>query len=200
MEWIIAIGVMLAVFVLITQRRAANTSGPGQSEHRYRRRNTLFSAAERSFLGVLDSLIDPQQHRLFGKVRVADLIEPEPNRNRSQWHKAFNRISAKHFDFVICNADDLTPLCAIELDDASHKQNKRQQRDELLERICGQVGLPLVRVSAQRGYQVGEIRELLGPYLRVVDSSGVGESELPTPVGVAGVVSKEKVEPTFGDV
>ncbi|MBR9884403.1 MAG: DUF2726 domain-containing protein [Oceanospirillales bacterium] len=59
-------------------------------------------------LGVLDSIIDPQHHRLFGKVRVADLLEPEPSRNRSQWQKAFNRTIAKHFDFVICKADDLT--------------------------------------------------------------------------------------------
>ncbi|KEA61748.1 putative queD like [Marinobacterium lacunae] len=107
MEWIILLVVAFFVFVLVVQKLYANTPKHGEAEHRYRQRKTLFTAAERSFLGVLDSIIDPQQHRVFGKVRVADLIEPEPNRNRSQWQKAFNRISAKHFDFVICKADDL---------------------------------------------------------------------------------------------
>jgi len=161
MEWVIPFVVVLFVLVLIAQKRNAGTADKGESDHRYRRRKTLFTAAERSFLGVLDSIIDPRQHRIFGKVRVADLIEPEPNPNRSQWQKAFNRISAKHFDFVICKTDDLTPVCAIELDDASHKQNKRQQRDEMLEAICKQVGMELVRVPAKRGYQKAEVEVLI---------------------------------------
>ncbi|GGB86459.1 hypothetical protein GCM10011352_10450 [Marinobacterium zhoushanense] len=181
MEWIIPLVVVLFVFVLIAQKRNAGASNQDTGDYRYRQRKTLFTAAERSFLGVLDSIIDPQQHRIFGKVRVADLIEPERShnskRNRSQWQKAFNRISAKHFDFVICKADDLTPVCAIELDDASHKQSKRQQRDELLEKVCGQVGLALVRVPAQRGYQVPEVKILLSPHI----FSGL-ESKMEEPV------------------
>ncbi|MBV1789036.1 DUF2726 domain-containing protein [Marinobacterium sp. D7] len=177
MEWIIPLVVVLFVFVLIAQKLNSGASSQSEGDHRYRRRQTLFTAAERSFLGVLDSIIDPQQHRIFGMVRVADLIEPEPSRNRSQWQKAFNRIQSKHFDFVICKADDLTPVCAIELDDASHKQSKRQQRDEMLEAICKQVGMPLVRVPAKRGYQKAEVENLILAALGDVDRKEILPAE-----------------------
>ncbi len=177
MEWIILLAVVLVVLALFVQKLNANSSDRGSTAYRYRRRKTLFSAAERSLLGVLDSVIDPQQHRIFGKVRVADLIEPEPNRNRGQWKSAFNRINAKHFDFVICQSADLTPVCAIELDDASHKQSKRQQRDELLETICQQAGLPLVRIPAKRGYQKADIEKLIKPILVGIEKIVIPKDE-----------------------
>lgn len=133
----------------------------------YRKKKTLFTEAERSFLGVLDQIIDPTQHRVFGKVRVADLIEPNPTKNRSEWQKAFNSISAKHFDYVICAVDTLQPACVIELDDKSHSQKKRQQRDQLLESICREVELPLVRVPAQRTYKPKVIKALLDKRMSV---------------------------------
>ena len=177
MEWIIPFVVVLVIFVMITKKRVRAASKPADNEHRYRQRKTLFTAAERSFLGVLDSIIDPTQHRIFGKDHVADLIEPEPNRNRSQWQKAFNRISAKHFDFVICNADDLTPLCAIELDDASHKQNSRAQRDELLKAVCEQAGLSLLRIPAKRAYQKADIEAQLAEALAGVEKPQKEQAE-----------------------
>lgn len=133
----------------------------------YRKKKTLFTEAERSFLGVLDQILDPTQHRVFGKVRVADLIEPNPTKNRSEWQKAFNSIKAKHFDYVICTTDTLQPACVIELDDNSHSQKKRQQRDELLESICREVELPLVRVPAQRTYKPKVIKALLDKRMSV---------------------------------
>ncbi|SEG69748.1 DUF2726 domain-containing protein [Marinobacterium lutimaris] len=179
MEWMILFVILLFVLAIAAKKLNAGAGAVKESgtDHRYRSRKTLFTAAERSFLGVLDSVIDPSQHRIFGKVRVADLIEPEPNRNRGQWKSAFNRINAKHFDFVICNADDLTPVAAIELDDASHKQNKRQQRDEFLEKVCGQVGLPLVRVPAKRGYQLEEVKAALAGVSVKVEKVGAGEKD-----------------------
>ncbi len=138
----------------------------------YRRIPVLFTPAERSFAGVLDQILDAR-YRVYGKVRVADLIEPLPNKDRRIWQKAFNRISAKHFDFVICNSSDLAPACVIELDDSSHQRKKRQQRDEMLKQICQQVQLPLIRVPAQKGYRLAEVEEYLKPLweLAVQDSA-----------------------------
>jgi hypothetical protein len=36
--------------------------------------------------------------------------------------KAFNKISAKHFDFLLCDREELSVACAIELDDVSQFQ------------------------------------------------------------------------------
>ncbi|MDO6562706.1 DUF2726 domain-containing protein [Amphritea sp. 1_MG-2023] len=135
----------------------------------YRKCGPLFTPAERSFYAVLLKAIDSDQHQVLGKVRVADVLEPQPSRNRSQWHKAFNAISAKHFDFVICKIDDLTPVAAIELDDNSHKQKNRKKRDELLMKICQQSAFPLLRIPAQYAYKTDVLKMMLAKELASIE-------------------------------
>jgi hypothetical protein len=153
--------VVAAVVFLKFLARNRTRAAPAEQLH-YRRRPALFTPAERSFTGVLDQVLDAR-YRVYGKVRVADLIEPLPGKDRRIWQKAFNCISAKHFDFVICNSSDLVPVVVIELDDSSHQKVKRQQRDEMLQQICGQVQLPLIHVPAQKGYKLAEVEEYLQP-------------------------------------
>jgi hypothetical protein len=160
----LVIGVLLfvaALFFLKFLARNRTRTAPAE-QLQYRRRPALFSAAERSFAGVLDQVLDGR-YRVYGKVRVADLIEPLPGKDRRIWQKAFNRISAKHFDFVICSSSDLVPVVVIELDDRSHQKHKRQQRDELLQQICVQVQLPLIRVPAQKAYKLADVEAFLKP-------------------------------------
>lgn len=72
-----------------------------------------------------------------------------------------NAISAKHFDFVLCKTDDLTPVAVIELDDKSHNQKHRQKRDELLKKICKQTGLPMIQIPAKWAYKTEVLRVML---------------------------------------
>jgi hypothetical protein len=74
--------------------------------------------------------------QIFGKVRVADVIAPNHGMSRSDRQKSFNKISGKHFDFLLCNKNDLYFLCAIELNDSSHSSKKRIDRDAFLEGAC----------------------------------------------------------------
>lgn len=156
---LVALG-LLAGFVK-NLKGAGSSTKDDDSALGYRKKGPLFTPAERSFYGVLLQAIDTKKYQVFGKVRVADVLEPQPSRNRSQWQKAFNAISAKHFDFIICKIDDLTPVAAIELDDKSHNQKHRQKRDELLMKICKQSRLPLLRVPAQYAYKTEVLRMML---------------------------------------
>ncbi|WP_299197168.1 DUF2726 domain-containing protein [uncultured Amphritea sp.] len=162
---------LLLIAVVILAGFVKNLKGTGSSAKDdssalgYRKKGPLFTPAERSFYGVLLQAIDSDKYCLFGKVRVADLLEPQPSRNRSQWQKAFNGISAKHFDFVICKTDDLTPVAAIELDDKTHNQKHRQKRDELLKNICKQSDFPLLRVPAQYAYKTEVLKMMLAKEL-----------------------------------
>src|SRR2546425_1147089 len=81
------------------------------AEHLVRRRTTvllydrigkLFSDAERSFLGVLEQVVG-SQYRVFGKIRLADIIRPRKTLSKSAWATAKNRIDRKHVDFAICD-------------------------------------------------------------------------------------------------
>ncbi len=77
-----------------------------------------------------------------------------------------NAISAKHFDFVICKTDDLTPVAAFELDDKTRNQKHRQKRDEFLKHICQQSLLPLLQVPAQYAYKAEVLKIILVKELR----------------------------------
>jgi ssDNA-binding Zn-finger/Zn-ribbon topoisomerase 1 len=146
--------VMVAAIVLLLSRSKRSTE---QAEYPYARNDVLFSAAERSFLGVLEKAAG-DEHRVFGKVRVADVISVKSMKERAAWQRAFNRINAKHFDFLICAKDELTIEAAIELNDQSHESRKRRDRDQFLVELCRAVSLPLLVVPAQSTYSVGELR------------------------------------------
>ncbi len=152
---------VVAMVILVAVRQKAPAASDG---YPYQMEKALFSPAERSFFGVLSQAVGDRA-QVLGKVRVADVIAPKKGLSRSDWQKAFNKISAKHFDFLICNKDDLSVLCAVELNDSSHATKSRQQRDRLLEAACRSAGLPLIQVPAKAAYVLGDIRGLVDPYV-----------------------------------
>ena len=151
MEWIIVVIILALVIAAFIKP----TKGTG---YNYRQKGPLFTAAERSFLGVLDAAVS-DNYRVFGKVRVADIINPVKGMDRKDWQIAFNKISSKHFDYVLCSKDKLEVIAVIELDDKSHNTKKAIKRDALLESACKSAELNLVRFQAKSGYQVQAVRE-----------------------------------------
>jgi ssDNA-binding Zn-finger/Zn-ribbon topoisomerase 1 len=168
MIWIIAAIVIVAIGLFFLARRSEKRK-PAEKVLPYQKSEALFSPAERSFLGVLHKAVG-NNAAIFGKVRVADVVEPKTGLGRSARQKAFNKISAKHFDFLLCNKEDLSVICAIELNDGSHNSKRRQERDEFLKEACEAAGVPLVQVPARSGYVIDEVKQLLSPYLGIEES------------------------------
>jgi hypothetical protein len=147
------------------------------TEYPYRKIDILFTPAERSFLGVLNQAVG-ENVQIFGKVRIADVITPKKGMSRSDWQKAFNKISNKHFDFLLCNKNDLSILCAIELNDRSHNSKKRKDRDIFLEGACQSANVPLVQIVAQTTYNIKEIQNALMVFLpKSMPPKSAGEIE-----------------------
>ena len=99
----------------------------GSREYPYQRSKYLLSKAERSFYGVLVQVVS-DNGIVFSKVRVADVISPKKGLNRSDWQRAFNAVSSKHFDFIVCDPADCSIKLAVELDDSSHGSSKSKKR------------------------------------------------------------------------
>lgn len=120
----------------------------------YKRKDWLFSKAERSFFGVLQQAVGIE-FLIFAKIRVGDLLWLPKGTDGyvSRW----NRIQSKHVDFVICDPNNVRPLVAIELDDSSHAAEKRQTRDQFMEEAFKAAGLPLLRVACKAAYNVNDI-------------------------------------------
>jgi len=157
-EWLALLVVVVVAIVVL--RLSKLTPSGRHADYPYTRNDVLFSVAERSFLGVLEQAVS-DEYRVFGKVRVADVASVKVMKNLAVWQRAFNRISSKHFDFLLCAKDDLAIKAVVELNDKSHGSRKRQERDEFLIELCRTISLPLIIVPAQRTYSVAELREKL---------------------------------------
>jgi very-short-patch-repair endonuclease len=138
-----------------------NSEPPKADRLPYLKRKYFFSNAERSFYEVLRRLA-PAEYTVFAKVRLADLVFVSKGAGSRQSH--FNRINRKHIDFLLCNRD-LAPVVAIELDDASHDEEDREERDEFVDSVLRSAGLPIVHIRARRGYALDDIRAALHPFL-----------------------------------
>lgn len=174
MFWVLLAFVVIILFVVAVLKFKG---APSTKDFPYIKNKPLFSPAERSFLGVLEQALGAD-YQIFGKVRVADIISVQPMADRSAWQRAFNRISAKHFDFVLCTKNELTVVAAIELDDQSHQRPSRQKRDSFLLRVCQVANLPLLQFPVQRTYSIMEIRNQV---LAVLGSQQKPDSSLLSP-------------------
>jgi len=165
MIWIILAITIVGIGLFLLAKRSEKGK-PGLDAFPYQKSDALFTPAERSFLGVLQQAVG-NNAAIFGKVRVADVVEPKEGLGRSMRQKAFNKISAKHFDFLLCDKEDLSVACAIELNDSSHYSKRRQERDEFLKGVCGAAGVPLIQIPAKSAYVISEVLALLPRYLTV---------------------------------
>lgn len=84
--------------------------------------------------------ITQERCRIQIKPRLADVFEHEKTNG------AFQMISQKHVDFLICRNDDWMPMLGIELDDASHQKPEVKARDMFVNNLFASTGVPLLRL------------------------------------------------------
>jgi len=151
MEWIIVPIILIIILSIVSNKLDTTPS------YAYTKRQDFLSPAERSFYGVLLQSVPPE-HEVMSKVRIADVLQPKKGTSRKHWQSAFNKISAKHFDFVICSSDTMQVVAAIELDDKSHSKKGTKARDKFIEQACTSAELPLIRFPARGSYVVGDVQ------------------------------------------
>jgi len=134
--------------------------GKVRGESPYESKGNLLTPAELKFLRVLDQVIG-SHYRIMVQVRLADIIKVKKGVDNSTRSSAFNRIKAKHLDFVACDPSDMRVKFAIELDDSSHKQTKRMERDAFLNDAMQSAGIPLHRFAVKREYDQREVYDAL---------------------------------------
>ncbi len=170
---------VLLLLVILWRRSKRGKAEP------YELQETLFSPAERAFLGVLDLAVGDQA-RVFAKVRVADVLTPQARLGKGKWQQAFDMISAKRFDYLLCHPTDLLlPRAPSSSMTAPIATKSARCRDLFLKSACDSAGLPLLQIPASSHYQVDELREQLLPLLV--------ERGLP----VEELLPGERREPTF---
>lgn len=123
----------------------------------------VLTPTEQQFATVLrDSL--PAAYDIMVQVALQRVVTVRNPRRGQPWRdKRWNQISQKSLDFVVIRRADSKLMLAIELDDATHLHANRIARDELLDAIMHDAGLPLLHVPVQSHYDRHALQlQLLG--------------------------------------
>jgi hypothetical protein len=150
----------------------------------YERRSSPFTPAERSFLMVVEQALD-SRYRVFGKVRLDDLIKPADSPAGGNPITAQNRFNRYHVDFVVCTANELALVGVLALEDPSHGHEDRAGRGGFIDLALAMAGIPVLRFPAKKGYQLQEVRARLAELLHpktgaVLKAVGVDVPHNPT--------------------
>lgn len=136
---------------------------PARAAARVEVRRKFLTDAEVNFFHVLRSVVGGRG-QIFAQVSLGQLLVAR-SEDFSARGAARNRFDRKTIDFLICDPTTLRPLVAIELDDSTHTRAKRQARDEQVDALLSEAGLPLVRIRTRRTYDTREVEGAAGPYL-----------------------------------
>lgn len=142
--YIVIVGLLIIAIFAWFRSRQLPTDFPYQSQGR------LLSDAEIKFHQALRDTL--QEHGetdemvVFAKVRIADVISPGKGVSGSEWQDAYERISSKHFDYVICSAADSQIRLIIENSEPNQRSVKRLRRDHFLDQVCASASIPLLRL------------------------------------------------------
>lgn len=177
---ILALAVVLIFGARGSSRRRQSIDLP------YQKRRYFFTRAEQRFFERLGKSVHlvGREYTIFAKVRMSDLlIMTKGTTGRSYW-AALSRINQKHADFVIvrptADSEGLEPILVIELDDASHELEDRQQRDTLIDAIYARAGLPILHIPARPNYDVDLLARQIRSALGLPEPESTSRIGLPT--------------------
>lgn len=131
-----------------------------EKEASYHKNKYFLTDAEKNFFFVLKPIADRHNLLIFSKVRLLDLFFV-PRYDRS----SRSRIIQKHVDFVLCEPRNIDPICAIELDDSSHNQESRIERDDFVNKVFNSANLPLIRIKNASSYNQQELETKIASLL-----------------------------------
>ena len=147
METLVFIVIVSAIIILLTIKARQGTDSdtspiktPIKKEYVYIKKSCAMTSSELLFYKTLHEAINgcviiPQAH-------LSMFLDHEIK--GQNWKAAFARINGKSVDFLICT-NDMKPLIAIELDDSTHDQPDRKNRDEFVNSIIANTNMPLLR-------------------------------------------------------
>ncbi len=136
---------------------------PGTLTHHYDVVAMVLTPTEQQFATVLsDSL--PTGYTVMVQVALQRVVTVRNRRRGIPWRDPrWNQIAQKSLDYVVIRSADSKIILAIELDDATHLQAKRIDRDELLDTIMRDAGVPFLHVLVQAHYDRQALQmQLLG--------------------------------------
>ena len=157
---IIAAGVLILfiIVVSIVQFLLRNEKISSKSKYQYGRKDFIMTRAEHECYAALVAEMG-LDYFFFPQIHLDAIVFPQDTRKDRLY--AFRHINQKSLDFVACDKKFMRPLFAIEVDDKTHNQPKRIERDKEVERILHGAGIPLIRIENRGRFDQKELAQLV---------------------------------------
>lgn len=150
MSWLSWIFVAVLLIVIILDKRKAFKEEPEAAESKTQnysesyQKKYLLTRNEWHEYKKLRNYAEAAGLQICPKVRLLDIIEPRKGEN---YRSLLAKIQSKHVDFLICD-QDLRIKGILELDDGSHDQKDRIQRDAFVDEILTSVGYKVIHTRS----------------------------------------------------
>ena len=124
--------------------KKTNTAEIKKTVYKYHAKQYYMTKSEGEFFRMLDKVAGDRYY-IFPQAHLSAVLDEKVT--GQNWKAAFKHINGKSVDYVLCDKQSLKPVYAVELDDYTHTYKNRQERDQEVERIFQNAGIPLVRFS-----------------------------------------------------
>lgn len=156
-------GIVIALVIVLAILKAVFEGG-GEREkakYRYTRKQFFLTRAEHECYDALVAAVGDKYH-VFAQVHLPTILD---NKVKGQdWRAALAHINRKSVDFVLCDKAYISPKLAIELDDRSHERPDRQERDQEVERILRDAGVPLLRLENKGRFEASDLARRISEF------------------------------------
>jgi very-short-patch-repair endonuclease len=150
----VIIVLVILVLLVVAARVFEEFSRSRKPRFVYRRKDCVMTDAEQECYHALVSEMGPDYY-FFPQIHLDAIVQPTVTRKDRFY--AFRHINQKSVDFVACDKKQLRPLFAIELDDKTHNQSRRIERDQEVERILRGAGIPIIRIENRGRFEPKEL-------------------------------------------
>lgn len=131
----------------------------------YQLKQNYLTQAELSFFSVLKSAIQ-DKYEIVPQVSLKSIVNVKANVR--DFYTYFNKIDRKVLDFVLFTKSTYKPVLIIELDDSSHNNPDRRDRDHFIDKVAEKVNLSILHIPTKYSYQketlVHEINSKINQY------------------------------------
>ncbi len=155
MNIFLAVVILVAFIVFIAVAKRYSPDKISRREYHYQHKEFFMTRAEHEFYNALDLAVG-DRYRIFAQVHLPTIVDHKV-RNGQNWRGAFRHIDEKSVDFVLCDKEFLKPVLAIELDDKSHDEGSRKNRDNDVECILQQAEMPLLRIENHGSFDSADV-------------------------------------------
>ena len=148
-----------------TQNSLNDNTLPLTEEKTNYKKASLLTSHELSFYSHLRVFAEDYNYNVLSKIRLADIVNVNDeiyDRHDKDWWSHFGKIKSKHIDFALANKETLAIQLLIELDDSTHYRNDRIQRDEFVDSVCIEAGIPIIHIRNTANLEKVLVEKLFG--------------------------------------